>query len=54
LKEFSEGQYKEELKKIDNPHINQLTFIYHSIMEELLHPFIDPREAHGVVRTINE
>ena len=51
LKEFSEGQYKEELKKLDNPQIAQLTYIYHTIMEELLHPFIDPREAKEIVRT---
>lgn len=28
-----------------------MTHIYHSIMEELLHPFTDPREAKEIVRT---
>lgn len=51
LKDFAEGQYKDLVKNIDNP---QIAHIYNQILEDLMHPFTDPREDKLVVRTMGD
>ena len=48
LKEFAQGEYKEQLKKMDNILI---TYIFDQIIEDLMYPFMDPREDKQIVRT---
>ena len=49
LKEFAMNEYKEQIKKIDNI---GLSWVLDNIVEDLRHPFRDPREIVEVKRTI--
>lgn len=51
LKEFAQGEYKEQLKKMNNVII---TYIFDQIIEDLMHPFVDPREDRTIVRTCSD
>lgn len=48
LKEFAMSEYKEQIKKMDNVGIG---YIFDQIIEDLIYPFMDPREDKQVVRT---
>ena len=48
LKEFAMTEYKEQIKKMDNVGIG---YIFDQIIEDLIHPFMDPRENKEIVRT---
>ena len=41
-------EYKEQIKKLDH---NGIGYIFDQILEDLIHPFMDPREDKQIVRT---